>query len=1355
MKRYIKYILLSLLTCFVAASCIEELDSPKPVVNSDLTTLVPRVKSFTNQYVTKATDPYTQKEKKIEKLTVLIFSGAADEQENHRLIYTQQTNGSSLTLNKSELNTIASTEELTSATVVMFANVSLADIMKKNSDGTYTAIGNNLTLEELNDCSIHMGDSPVVLSSELETFGGFPMKGVATASLTIGSTAPIVVNLQILYAKVNFEISVAAGTENQALTQPSFTLQNFFVHNVAKRTSVELADGDATASTDHVTTGKEGTGSNNTFTFYIPESRYNPKANENGKIDLDGIYPTGWTTSVAAEDVKGYTDAMAAQLNGVKYFYDDLVQQYKPKLAEGTAGTPSNTEEGLATYVIVKGTYVDYRNTTWDVNYKIYLGKDNAQNFHVDRNSEYTNILTIKGIRNNDTYTDAGSVWIDHRVNVELPEGSSSAADCVTITRETLIDAHIEVRPLRVKWEEGKYDGVRVYLPTDSNGNLISWIGIERFTGENNGDGSVYCYAAGKSTGKRKHFTTALISELQTKGGEFGVQTENNRNFIYLRNEECAWIYFDENTLPSDREADINLEFYTRSGAAHTEKYRIKQRGLSYVGGYAIESYEEYLHTYDAADKYNLSTSPIDYTQQGLAWGFQDTKVSKSTIVNATDVPTSTLKDAIIETYCYDFFHESDGSSFSLFSNETGSWENADFGTGLIFTNRASANMGITIKDMGTMPGNAYQYCLSKNKFKEAADGKHTLDIHWYLPDAYELQSIINAANNGDALADLNTDSYYWSSQPSIDSKINIEILGTKLSLKDEIKENARAVSANGISDVLRTKQNRIRCVYSADAIQADMSDRIPDGIGGNFTFWMKAWNGSSEGYFNYMLPETVPADTTITMTISNESLYDSTTGIYPYPTKSNPGEFKYITTKDKLGNPIEGFEIKPDSTANWKEYSLRDGYYYTLATFPGLVSNTLTKASAANAYKEDSNSPKTKTISKAITTTISLDNKLSSYQELEPLDYTTSQRLNINFTSNGSSEPQFIYKDEQQNTTDTTWQWQRAQYAGTKHELKPQSATPSSLGTGSETGVSTGTSEAQQASEEDAKKVAFDGTRTTSTINHRVDGAYPKAKNDAQSKLDELLKNYPTTDGWVPGTYEYTQLSWNQDVDNIIWSDPIIETDSYWVPFLGTRYYTKKVTITCTVTVTASVTVTKPGSKTLYLQTTGTGCWGNETPNDPQKTGAGRTADELRMYCGNSFTITCTDPNYEVSKVKVYFSGSNEISGGEFLGTGRYLYARFVEDRIDLPQEQTITGFGSNETLQLDGMDYDDTYKWQQWSGTPNEDGSVTLVLADYLVSTLASYSHTYKYDANPDEPSKYIIIDRIEVKCTKKTSK
>jgi hypothetical protein len=66
-----------------------------------------------------------------------------------------------------------------------------------------------------------------------------------------------------------------------------------------------------------------------------------------------------------------------------------------------------------------------------------------------------------------------------------------------------------------------------------------------------------------------------------------------------------------------------------------------------------------------------------------------------------------------------------------------------------------------------------------------------------------------------------------------------------------------------------------------------------------------------------------------------------------------------------------------------------------------------------------------------------------------------------------------------------------------------------------------------------------------------------------------------------------------------------------------------------------------------------------------------------------------------------------------------------------------------------------DDKNKWHQWSGTPNEDGSVTLVLADYLVSTLASYSHTYKYDANPDEPSKYIIIDRIEVKCTKKTSK
>ena len=127
----------------------------------------------------------------------------------------------------------------------------------------------------------------------------------------------------------------------------------------------------------------------------------------------------------------------------------------------------------------------------------------------------------------------------------------------------------------------------------------MDWIGIERFTGNNNTDKNVYCYAGGKSTGKRRYFTTDLITELQTKQGEYGVREDEKtkQKYIYLLINDCAWIYFDENLGNTDREADIKLEFYPKEGSPQSMVYKVKQRCLQTVGGYAIESYEEYLHS--------------------------------------------------------------------------------------------------------------------------------------------------------------------------------------------------------------------------------------------------------------------------------------------------------------------------------------------------------------------------------------------------------------------------------------------------------------------------------------------------------------------------------------------------------------------------------------------------------------------------------------------------------------------------------------------------------------------------------------------------------------------------------------
>lgn len=1384
MKRYFKYIFLALIAALLTVSCLEELELETPVIKNDVLTLVPRVQSFANRYVTKA--EYSTDEAKISTLAVLVFN------EDGTLIHHQENvsvNSNKLTLNRSLLNSPAQEGKLDNATVVLVANIGLADL----KNGRQTLLDNIETLTLAGMENYTYSPAQTVITSIGDGFTGFPMIGGTSADLTLASSVnALEVNLKILYAKIIFEIAVTQGTENEG-TGMQFALSGCTVHNTANTIPLaipasegkqpvdflgnsvpdsEIAKTDgatpsgigyntATAGTALGATGTATFSDNSNpnddqkvkFTFYILESRYNHGSN------LKGIYPSDdWLTSIPAEDVKGYNaDTDQDKLNGVKYFYDDRIQQYKPKLA----GT------GKATYVTLKGTYKDYLGTSWNVDYKVYLGKDNAQNFHVDRNSEYTNLITIKGIRNRQegAYGE-NDVWIDHRVNVSY--SGNGVNDHVTITRETLLDAHIEVRPLRVKWENNEFDGVRIYLPTKSDGSLVDWIGIERFTGNNNADGSTYCLiddeanpGKKKSSGKRKYFTTDLISELQTKEGEYGVRVDEDtkKAYIYLLDGDCAWIYFDENLGSSDRQADIKLEFYTPSGSTKEVVYKVKQRCLQTVGGYAIESYEEYLHSYDSADKYNLSTSPVDYTQQGLAWGFQNHKLSQNILVSSTTLSTTSATgreylNQMFKLYSYDYFHQSDGSSYNLYTKTSGSWGNASFGTGLDFTDRASANRDIAVRDMGTMPENAYQYCLSKNKFEVVGMEEVRMTLNWYLPDTYEMQAILAASQSDASYVDIDADAFYWSSQPSFDTEL--------VTFINEDIENARAVSAQGISDLPRKNQNRIRCVYAKQGITLDeeaMEDRVPDGIGGNYNVVMKAWDNGSFGYFNYLLPAATKKES------SSDWVYNDNKGTN-YPNKDNAGsisgeKFKYIKTTDKDNNPIEGFDINPGETSSWTEYQpvlgSPDGYYTTLATYPGLTEFTLTKRTIGEAYKP-STTPKSGTQTETIKFIKVLDKKLPSASDLRTFDHLRDgNMINISFDqSKGTTLPAFVYDELASGTTTTnTRTWIRPKYNLKEYPLDPKTYTKNANGEGSETGISTGTSRLQQASENSARQNAFDGTTDFSTLTNRVEGAYPKAKNDALAKLNEILKDYPVSEGWEHSKIQCTELKWNVSDPNISWTEPEIVTKTS----LG-RTWIQKVTITCTVKVTASVTVSKPSVGEVFVQVDGTGRWGDPVPKSTDLTPAINT-DEMRMYCGNSFTISLSEAakqqGYEITRVKVHYSGNNHM--GEYNATiglgGDNIYARFVNDDINLSDYKLLNQFivGSTAVLQLPGMDYsaDGINGWHQWTGEGRN--SLTLVLADYNVDyNKGSLSYSYYYDTDPKEPAKYIIVDQIEVKCTKR---
>ena len=1378
MKRYFKYIFLALIAALLTVSCLEELEpTPSMTETEEVAVLVPRVKSFANQYVTKAA--YGDAEQAINDLKVLIFDNDGD------LVHAQAVDpdSRSFTLNKSMLNSPVHKEKMDAATVVMLANMNADLGVLKKADGTVITNANitSLTLEDIKKCTY--SPKQTVITSTTDNFNGFPMIGGKVVDLSLTSSNaqqnPEVVDLKILYAKVNFKISVEHDGDNERVDpsntqQMQFQLSGYSVYNVSATTSFDIPtnagepvrdifgnipDEDDIADIDeptssaeyaYTTTGISGTASGATtlgagpleFTFYMAESRYNhydqEQVNDSDPFHLKGIYPddSEWLTLSQDQDVKGWTTLSAEEkklpqnkLNGVKYGYDHLIQQFKPRIVE--KATNPSPGAGLAAYVLLTGTYRDYRGTSWNVNYKVYLGKDNSQNFHVDRNSEYTNYISIKGIRNRKegAYGDkGGDVWIDHRVNVTLNTSqnpSDSRADnCVSITRETLIDAHIEVRPLRLQWTGTTYDRVNVYLPTETVGDqiqLIDWIGIEKFTGENCQDGATYCFVTDPSTnesysiGKRKYFTTGLINELQTMGGDLGVKTDKyGRQFLDCYNEDCVWIYFDENTATTKRPAVIRLEFYKNDEVTAIEEYTVIQSGLQTIDGtgYIVESYEEYLHSYASVDKYNLATSPVDYTQQGLVWGFDGGKpLSEDIIVSSNQILPVTVNAR------YDYFHKSDanGATYYTYTRNatTGNWANMadatpNYGTGIIFTDRASAKRSLTVKDMGSIPDNAYQYCLSKNKFNEE---DNTLDIHWYLPDVYELKAVLQAETSS---ADFEAGAYYWSSQPSF----------TDGQPKDEDPSKARAVSFNksdtqtsaSIDNKERKTQNRIRCFYSKDGIKGvNMTDRVPDGLGGNFSFLMKGKNG----YFDFMVDKVQAEDEDADdISFKNES--------FAYPTFDNPGTtFGYFNI-DNGGVTVEGFSNNPTNTDYWGPYQQTEyrpqyatyTYYTELTPFPGLSTETLIldENRQTKGGSRPSGTPKTdiavdSTIIRKKYETNLQGNKYQTNLSLEPLlehpnpDKGTAL-LEISFSNNYNvnKEPQFKYSElvEGSKVDSTVRIWQVPTYAEAKYT--PNGAT------------------------DYVREMVITGTATARGFLWQ--GDTQKAQNDARTAALEnaekkASEQYPNRTYTPVEGYELSVTGdWNRS---------------------GTTY-------TATATFKGDMKCTTKEEPVTYYKNAEGGGWIYKTEGTEELDKV--ETDQLRIYSGNSFTITCTDPDYEITKVKVHFSGTNEIDEetSNWGATTTTYFARFVDSGIDLPQS-------GDQSTHLLGMEYNDSAMWQQWSGLGTQ--SVTLTLADFvrtaqtdilggLFGNGAWYTYTYEYRKAAQDHNFFLVVDRIEVKCT-----
>lgn len=1300
MTRYFKYIFISLIACIWLASCVEKLEMPKPVDDSQEVTLVPRVKGFTNQYITKGS--YSDAEFKIKRLAVLIFNSEGN------LAFSKEYNTSSVVLNKTML-------DLSSATVVMFANVSLSDIKKQTIDAegtsTWTDITTDteLTLEGLDGYSIDLGNNPVVLETELggDAFNGFPMKGVASnVNLTPSASDAVEVSLQILYAKINFEIGVASGTENQNYqgVTPSFTPSGYSVTNVPTSTPVkELNDDEANGVVESTPIGTAykytGTQSDQsktvntntaTFTFYMAESRYNHGG-------IEGVYPVNLP--------------------------EENKQKYKPLLATNGTGSPAT---GMATYVTVNGTYKDYRGTDWTVNYKVYLGKNNSDNFHVDRNSEYTNILTIKGIRNNSGY-GTNDVWIDHRVDVTLPEGSSSAADCITITRETLIDAHIEVRPLRISLAGSNYTKASIYLPKypiDASGNIIhntttnisswsqvdeimggqneNWIAIENNNGKSN-KGRLYL-----TNGKRKYFTTSLIEELYAESSEIKIDSDANR-YIPLKDGDCAWIYFDENGTSNTRRAKIEVVFYPLNGSPVTETYDVYQYGHTAIGNSKVENYEEYLHSYDSEDKYNLQTSFVDYTQKGLEWGLMSEKLSTNMLASPLELSVISLiqrdpKDYISKDVRYDYFHKNDGSAYYIYNKNGNTWEDANFGTGLDFTNRAANAKNMTVTDMGTVPLSAYEYCLSKNKFHEDADGNHSMIIHWYLPDVYELSQLFSDSYT---LGDMAKDAFYWSSQPSSTTYglSSLPVVGGYLegySIKNEVVDNARAVSKTGVVDTTRTAVNRIRCFYDATGQNADMSGRVPDGLGGILKIPMKAYYNARPGYFYDWLG-----------VLEDKSYNTPTEPSYAYPTGGTATTFDDFTY-----NNVRYYTKDPSEKTSWSTNVTSQTLYY----YEGLSPYEVVYDGAILVESGD-----LKTYQRTETTIAG--QKIEALPSNEQLAAKTNANTDysdyviLSFDKGSSKIPSYNYRrEDSKEIVSYTKYWEVPDYQ--EHTFNESSG--SNLG-----------------------EIQLE-TQLASVIYlwYQEGGTY-----DYNGKTYSIKEKYTESSGFMGLTIKYYfVLTLGEEEITIEIKDQAASNiyrnynkgDNYFYEGVWYKIENKRSSRGKYYFTLGPTNFTKIG----YTYIAGTGKWGAESEGSLQYGQTADVVDQLQLFGGNSFTISAKE-GYLIKSIKVNYSDDNKVPNitGDLIDIS-YRNLRLVNGSESLP----LTTAPKYMSYSGDGQT-----GWFQWTAATVDEyaSSVTLKLVTYApTGANVLRPTTFRYEA-PSKATGYqsdletsIVIDSFEIR-------
>lgn len=463
-------------------------------------------------------------------------------------------------------------------------------------------------------------------------------------------------------------------------------------------------------------------------------------------------------------DYEGYPD---------KYPYPDSVsidqrQKYKPLLAD--------TEKALA--FRFTGNYVTYNGGVYEATYTLYLGANHTDDFNVRRNKQYKNNITIKGLVNNQR-GDEGKVTFDARVNV-----TETNPYFISMLKDRTMDSHFNVVPMDVYFFNNTPTGMKRPNQTIDVSVDVDWIRFEKVDSAMMADGKAPngdCIATGEAwqagNGKRKYFTTDLVS--RTLAANTRVEDMTHRDRIYFYVDENLEVWHLGTQEDRTRMATVKITYKEDREAVSSRELVLEQAKLLEVTFHTsgeendrngeviyIEAYEEYLDYADPLDEY-----VSDQVFRGLPW-----QRGSGTRIGSIEV----------ERYDRNW----------LWGNwESGNVEcNANYYWGIDFTQaivRGAEDLGSL--DLNTRPNTAAGYCYMKNK--RNADGT-VPNPKWYLPGIRELERILE-----DYYIEYEEfqNYYYWSSAAGQDGRYNDApawLGGQSWRITGENQNHARATKA-------------------------------------------------------------------------------------------------------------------------------------------------------------------------------------------------------------------------------------------------------------------------------------------------------------------------------------------------------------------------------------------------------------------------------------------------------------------------------------------------------------------------------------------------------------------------------